>query len=170
MILRTVLLALALLMCAAQPASAAKRTVHLLAGTYVFNFSRDFAFVKRMNPPGSKRDTLLFEKGNKSIVISASPYAAENAGKLMSREDYMAKMSSDKASAVKYVNDETPDGRLGSHLLGGCSDGNCFYKMQSVVDERIWLSVVVSCDKCSEDDAGAVAKLADTLYGQLKKI
>lgn len=170
LVLRTVAVSLAMLMCATLPSAAAKRTMHLLAQTYALDFSRDYVFVKRMNPPGSKRDTLLFQNGNKSIIVSASLYVAENAGRLMSREAYMAKMSSEKATAVKYVNEETADGRLGSHLLGGCGQGNCFYKMQSVVEQRLWFSVVVTCDKCSADDEKAVSKLADALYLQLKKI
>lgn len=170
MVFRTVVLSVAMLICASLPSAAAKRTMHLLADTYALNFSRDYVFVKRMNPAGSKRDTLLFQDGNKSILVSASPYVAANAGKLMSQDDYMAKMKAEKASEVKYINEETADGRLGSHLLGGCTDGNCFYKMQSVVQEKNWLSVVVTCDKCSADDTAKVSDLAESLYAQLKKL
>lgn len=170
MVLRTLVLSLAILLCAALPGHAAKRTVHLLADTFAFDFSRDFVFVKRLNPEGAKRDTLLFENGNKAILVSASPYVPENTGKLMSRDAYLAKMAAENATDVTYINEETDDGRLGSHLLGGCSGGNCFYKMQSVVDQRVWLSLVVSCEKCSKVDMAAVSKLAGRLYEQLKRI
>lgn len=170
MILRTVFLALLVLVANALPSAAAKRTMHLLAETYALDFARSYVFVKRMNPPGSRRDTVLFQDGNKTIAVSASLYVAENTGKLMSREAYMAKMKAEKAVDVKYVNDETADGRLGSHLLGGCSDTNCFYKMQTVVGERIWLSVVVTCDKCAATETKDVGKLAESLYQQLKKM
>ena len=169
MILRTVFLSLLVLVATALPSAAAKRTMHLLAETYALDFSRSYVFVKRMNPPGSKRDTVIFQDDNKTIAVSASLYVAENTGKLMTRDAYMAKMKAEKATDVKYVNDETADGRLGSHLLGGCSDTNCFYKMQTVVGERIWLSVVLTCDKCSPADSAKVGSLADDLYQQLKK-
>lgn len=169
MILRTLMLSLVVVLATAHPSVAAKRTMHLFTETYALDFSRSYVFVKRMNPPGSKRDTLLFQDDNKTIAVSASPYVAENTGKLMTREAYMAKMQAEKATDVKYVNDETPDGRLGSHLLGGCSDKNCFYKMQTVIDERIWLSIVLTCDQCSTADTKKVGKLVDDLYMQVKE-
>lgn len=169
MVFRTVVLSVAMLLCAAAPGAAANRTMHLLADTYAFGFSRDYVFVKRMNPAGSKRDTLLFQDGNKAVLVSASLYVAENAGRIVSRDSYMAKMKAEKATEVTYVNEESKDGRLGSHLLGGCTDGNCFYKMQSVVQKRIWMSVVVTCDACSKADVKEVSALAKTLYAQLKK-
>ena len=169
MILRIFFVSMLVLVSSSLPSAAAKRTMHLLAETYALDFSRSYVFVKRMNPPGSKRDTVIFQDDNKTIAVSASLYVAENTGKLMTREAYMAKMAAEKATDVKYVNDESDDGRLGSHLLGGCTDKNCFYKMQTVVGERIWLSVVLTCDQCSADDTKKVGSLADELYEQLKK-
>lgn len=165
---RAIIVSLLVLAAASVPCEAAKRTVHLFTEPYVFDFSRDYKFIKRVDPEAGKRDTVVFANDNKSIAISASVYDPTSTGKLMSRDAYTAKMTADNASDIKYINDETSDGRLGSHLLGACTPKNCFYKMQSVVGQKIWLSVVVACEGCSKDDAGEIGALADKLYQQLR--
>lgn len=165
---RAIIVSLLVLVAATLPCEAAKRTVHLFKEPFVFNFARDYKFIKRIDPEAGKRDTVLFASGNKFIAVSASVYDPKSTGKLMSRDAFVAKMKADKATDIIYVNDETPDGRLGSHLLGSCTPKNCFYKMQSVVGQKIWLSVVVTCDDCSKADVSEVGALADKLYKQLR--
>lgn len=167
--MRAFILSFLVLAAASLPSEAAKRTVHLFTVPYAFDFSRDYKFTKREEQADGKRDTVYFSDRNRTIVISASVYDPANVGKLMSREAYTAKMKADNFTDIKYVNDETPDGRLGSHLLGACDTKNCFYKMQSVVGQKIWLSVVVACDDCSNADVSEVAMLADSLYQKLRK-
>ena len=166
--LRAFVLSLLVMAGASLPSEAAKRTVHLFTIPYAFDFSRDYKFIKREGQSDGKRDTVYFSYRNRTIVISASIYEPAKVGKLMSRETYTAKMKADNFTEIKYVNDETPDGRLGSHLLGACDAKNCFYKMQSVVGLKIWLSVVVACDDCSKADVDKVAMLADGLYQKLR--
>jgi hypothetical protein len=165
---RAFILSLFVLAAAGLPSEAAKRTVQLFTVPYAFDFSRDFKFIKREEQADGKRDTVYFSDRNRSIAISASVYDPANVGTLLSREAYVAKMEADNLSDIKYVNDETPDGRLGSHLLGACDPKHCFYKMQSVVGQKIWLSVVVACDDCSKTDVKEVGVLAENLYKRLR--
>jgi hypothetical protein len=166
--MRAFILSLLVLAGASLPSEAAKRTVRLFTIPYAFDFSRDFKFIKREEQSDGKRDTVYFSDRNRTIVISASVYDPANVAELVSREAYTAKLKADNFTDIKYVNDETPDGRLGSHLLGACDGKNCFYKMQSVVGQKIWLSVVVACDDCSKADVDEVAMLADKLYQKLR--
>lgn len=165
---RAIIVSLLVLVAATVPSEAAKRTVHLFKEPFVFNFARDYKFIERVDPDSGKRDAVLFASNNKSIAIMASVYDPANTSKLMSRDAFVAKMKADKATDIIYVNDETPDGRLGSHLLGACTPKNCLYRMQSVVGQKIWLSVVVTCDDCSKADVSEVGALADKLYKQLR--
>jgi hypothetical protein len=165
---RALILSFLVLAAASHPTEAAKRTVHLFSEPYVFDFSRDYKFIKREEQADGKRDTVYFSDRNRTIVISASVYDPAKVGKLMSREAYAAKMKSDKSTNIEYVNDETPDGRFGSHLVGACAAKDCFYKMQSVVGQKLWLSVIVACDYCSASDASEVANLAGNLYQKLR--
>jgi hypothetical protein len=91
---------------------AAKRTVNLFTVPYAFDFSRDDKFFKRDREADGKRDTVYVSNRNRSIAISASVYDPENVSKLMSHEAYMAKMEADNLNEIKYLNDETSDGRL----------------------------------------------------------
>ena len=165
---RAFILSVLVFVAATLPSEAAKRTVHLFTNPYVFDFPREYKFIKRVDLKDGKRDTVLFANKNKSIAISASAYDPAKAGKLMSREAYTAKMNTNKSTEIKYINDETSDGLLGSHLLGACDAKNCFYEMQSVVGQKVWLSVAVMCDDCSKADISEVGVLADKLYQRLR--
>lgn len=167
--LRTLPLFLVMLMAFALPCEAAKRSVHLFGGTYVFNFPRDFRFVKRLNQPEENRETVFFESRNRSIVISGRTYDASNTSSLISREAYMATMEAAKATNVIYVNDETDGGRSGSVMLGSCEASACLVKMSKAIDQKIWLNVVVLCDKCSSRDIEMVNSLANSLYQQIRR-
>lgn len=166
---RAFILSLLVLVAANLPCEAAKRIVHLFTQPYVFDFSRDYKFIKRLDQPDGKRNTVVFANQKKSIAISSSAYDPAKVGKLMSLEAFTAKMKADGSTDIKYINDETSDGRLGSHLLGGCDAKNCYYDMQSVVDQKIWLSIVVMCDDCSTADRSEVGALTEELYRQLRR-
>lgn len=165
---RALFLSLLLLTAASLPSEAAKRTVHLFDKHYAFNFPTGYAFIKREDQEDGKRETVYFADKNRSIIISASEYDPEKVGTLLSREAFTASMLKDNSSAIKYVNDETPDGRLGSHLLGACDVSGCLYKMQSAIGQKIWLSVFVACDECSDADGSEAGRLADQLYRHLR--
>lgn len=165
---RTATLFALILLAGTLPCEAAKRSVHLFGGTYVFNFERDFRFVKRLNEPEKRRETVTFEKDGKSIIVSGSIYDAASTAPLISREAFMAKMAAAQATNVKYVNEERDEGRAGSVLIGSCNALSCLYKMSRDIDRKLWISVSVLCSPCQDKDAQETGALAETLYKQIK--
>ncbi|MEI8178478.1 MAG: hypothetical protein WCG38_07505 [Aestuariivirga sp.] len=168
MLKKILLFALALL-SVTLPCQAAKRSVHLFGETYVFNFARDYRFVKRLNQPEERRQTVFFENHNRSIIISARTYDAADTSPLISHDAYMAEMKAANATNVKYVNEETDSGRSGSVMLGSCDGTSCLVKMSKAIDLKFWLNVVVFCEKCSPEDTKTIDRLASDLYQQVRK-
>lgn len=151
------------------PAAAADRTVHIFTGTYAFQFAPDYKFKERLTLDGGKRQVLSFTNGNRSIVISGSRYNADATEPLEAEAAYMAKRTADKATNVIYQNDETDNGRAGSHLVGYCVNQSCLYEASRAIGRKFWLNVEVACDGCSAENAKEVSDLAQALYRQLKQ-
>lgn len=167
MLKRAIVVILALV-AFALPSEAARRSVHLFGETYVFDFTRDFAFTRRIDKDDGKRQTVTFTNGNRSIVVSASRYDAANTEALVGRDVYVARSAAEGGTGIKYLNEETDGGRAGSHLMGYCKDTACLYRMARAIGKKYWLSVLVVCDDCTGTQAQDSRDLADALYRQLK--
>lgn len=168
MTFRTAIVASLILVASTLPCAAAKRSVHLFSETYVFNFPRSFAFVKRINADDGKRQTVVFQSGKRSIAVSGSIYDAANTAALIDEDSFMARMKSSGAAETKYVNEERDQGRAGSVMLGACEGSACHYKMSAAIGQKIWLTLQVSCEQCSGKDVKETGRLAETLYAQLR--
>jgi hypothetical protein len=167
MVLKRTLAVILLLVAFTLPGEAAKRSVHLFGETFVFNFTPDFAFTRRINKDDGRRQTVTFTRGNLSIVVSGSRYDPENTEPLITRDFYLAKAAAEGGTDIIYLNEETDGGRAGSHMIGSCKDGSCIYRMARATG-RHWLSVLVICETCTPTQADESRNLADTLYRQLK--
>lgn len=166
--LKRVVIVILALVAFTLPSHAAKRSVHLFGETYVFNFTRDFVFTRRVDMPDGSRQTVTFNNGNRSLVVSASRYDAARTEPLASRESFVAKAETGKATGITYVNEETDNGKGGSSLVGFCKQGSCMYRMSRALGQKYWVSVIVLCAACTPAQAEDSRTLADTLYQQLK--
>lgn len=168
MILKRTVATVLALMAFTLSGEAAKRSMHLFGETFVFNFARDFAFMRRVDQADGNRQTVTFTDDNRSIIVSASRYDAIKTEPLISRDDFKAKAAAKKGTDVSYNNDETDAGRAGSHMMGFCMSGSCLYQMTRAIDRKYWLNVLVLCEDCKPPQTGETRKLAETLYQQLK--